>query len=76
MSEQKNTHGGKREGSGNKSIDTEKRVHTVRLTLTEKEIIEGYRQAKGLDKWVRRILTLWQKFYDKVILCVRQAIKG
>ena len=50
MSEQKNTHGGKREGSGNKPIDTEKRLHTVRLTLTEKKIIEGYRASKGLEK--------------------------
>lgn len=50
MSEQKNTHGGKRDGAGGKPIDSEKRIYTMRLTPTEKEIIDTYRHSKGLDR--------------------------
>jgi hypothetical protein len=50
MSNQKGTHGGKRECSGGKQLDSEKRIHTVRLTPTEKEIIDDYRRSKGLDR--------------------------
>lgn len=50
MGEQKKTHGGKRDGAGGKPIDSEKRVYTMRLTPTEKEIIDTYRASKGLDK--------------------------
>jgi hypothetical protein len=50
MSEQKSTHGGKREGSGGKTIDSEKRQYSYKLTPTEKEIIDGYRRSKGLTQ--------------------------
>ena len=40
-------HGGKRTGSGRKTID--KRIHTVRLTPTEKNIIDAFRNKDNIS---------------------------
>lgn len=50
MNNEKAKHGGKRDNAGSKTVDSEKREYRYFLTHTEKEIIDGHRQAKGLDK--------------------------
>ena len=50
MSDQNKGRGGHRENSGKPTVDSEKRAYSYKLTPTEKEIIDGYRASKGLEK--------------------------
>ena len=46
MSEEKNSHGGKRERAGRPPKDIDKRKHRYFLTDAEKELVDTYRQSQ------------------------------